>query len=1698
MQPLAHQKTSPRLLAVCGALLAVLLTSLPLTLRAQASGHSDWNAGRDLALNEKPDGGAQETADPNPTVPQWSYGYRTAIADTALTLYTAAEHVNLTQGDRRGLEGFIGAHNGRGDLEYGVTVYPAANPHLNDLADDEIFHYVNTLSPNGNNVIRWTCPAAGTYSYRVSWHDLDYGAGDGAAGYVVINGIQKFKGTWPDGKGQGAATTGTVTLNAGDVFDVLLNANSADSFYDSTGTRIVIVPGSTLPGVDVVVPGTANPWLAGQPNGATAVSGDAAPANSPALVTGLTIQAGADLTFSTSGQGTARGPGYGLLPADGDSSSQDHGPENGIGGIASVSYDGLLGVFLNDSTPVVGGPTPAALNYSGNGVPAGGKNFGTVAPALNQVFFIGDGKDANGGVQHITAPAGATRLYLGVFDIFGWYNNVGSLNVQVSVNTTTHPPDGSIAVPGTSNIWLAGAAPGTTASTGQDTLTNATPFQVPNLTLTPGKSITFTATGNVSNDPANPVTVGPDGGPYLGFALYKHNKENGIADLSAPVNSLIGVFLDDSTPNPATAPDGYNLALPPGTDYTLIGPSLRKPFFIGDGTNASGTVQKIIVPDGATRLFLGSLDPSDQENNVGSFFVKVNGGTTPPTNNAPVLVITDSTVSTATNGTGTSAIPGDLVTYGVSVRNTSNFDAANVKVVATLEGLKFKTVSDAGALNDAKNTVTWSLGTVAAHSSRVVTATAKVPGAFPPKISGFKLTVNPVTTDTANATLPAPLFLATAVASPYQVNVAYNSNVAPGETLRLTVTARNFSKDAISGLTASAQLPSGVKFLSITDDNGNALAIKPKAGVLTLPLPTLAAGGSTVFTVSLQINFDTASGSTLTLSGLKILIPPPLGPLEFSQPDITITLGTAPVAKPPSLAVGKFSTDASVLNAIIVTKPEAANALQALSGLPLKKDGAVDPTAVAKLALLLNPTLGSNSDADDPKAPAYSLGVATAKVPAPYLTYAVIATNNGTGDVSGVTVTDPLPDSCIYDPNAAQAAGNPLAPPYALVLVDGKPAKDASYALSADGRSLKLKVGKLPAGQSALLIYQVQVKATIAQAGSVLNAPNPTLTAKEVTAPITAGLDLQYVVTGPAHAFSEVTNPAGTVGAVAKFNVIYQNDGGKTAKDLKLLVKQPANALPFSARFLDNNLNVLTETPPGKFIEDALDAAGNKVFHLGKVKAREFGYVQISYTPVAGTKASAIKPVSTISPDSFSPATNAFDHNGPVARDAFHSRAGGTTGPVSGSSVGVFQPIDPRFAYFGVLQHTPFSVPSGQNYEVTFSAWNLSDKTTQAVTVFFPKLPDGVEFVSIKGVCAGQPGRPGGVASATAPYIDFSEVKPHTALGVTLTLRTRASLTGRTVIVGGAQVAPTLQDFVPVTANATQTYVLGASESRALLATQIVAAAVAQYGASPSSVVLAADKLSSDANVGMTTIVNSAAVSFQGGGVIIPIGPLNGVPQLVAAGAGNLIRNADNTLIAAGAGNLVAAGAGNLIAAGAGNLVNVNGLNALDSIKGLISQDGSGVVARNLANVFNGGGNNLISQDGAGVISRDAAGLATNDISKVVSNDGGSFVAGRSSLISQDGAGIVGNNSSRLVAAGAGNLVAAGAGNLVAAGAGNLVAAGAGNLTSRADHGSPQTRDFRPRALAAGRPASGSPANSVVIHPTDDGLVIVGGGKIGD
>lgn len=207
---------------------------------------------------------------------------------------------------------------------------------------------------------------------------------------------------------------------------------------------IMAVVALPLTAAATTVPGTSDPWLAGMPNGSTASFGDVAPGQSPVLYGAVTP--GATLTFTVTGSVDNAGNPPSLTPDGGVFQwhlfdSTNGGPENGIAG-ANIPINSLVGVFLSSTKPSLN-PTPALLDFS-----VIGTSFTSLAPSLQQVFFIGDGRTGtgSGSVQEFVVPSEATRLFLGTMDGFGWYNNTGEFTVGKS---------GTVPEPAT--IFLLGA-----------------------------------------------------------------------------------------------------------------------------------------------------------------------------------------------------------------------------------------------------------------------------------------------------------------------------------------------------------------------------------------------------------------------------------------------------------------------------------------------------------------------------------------------------------------------------------------------------------------------------------------------------------------------------------------------------------------------------------------------------------------------------------------------------------------------------------------------------------------------------------------------------------------------------------------------------------------------------------------------------------------------------------------------------------------------------------------------------------------------------------------------------------------------------------------------------------------------------------------------------------------------------------------
>ena len=235
----------------------------------------------------------------------------------------------------------------------------------------------------------------------------------------------RFAATW---------TAGATTTDAR-VEIVLLGAIGAGTVGTALDDLLFLPTGAPR----AYVPGTSELWLAGLPAGSKG-NGDSAPAASPALASGITFSPGQVLTFSVAG-GTASTTTPRSYPPDGVASNATTAAQNGLSGIITSTGLGLIGVFLDDSSPA-GQTPPETLNFrDGSNVP-GGMNYLSLSPQLRQPFFIGDGLTADGIRQQIIVPAGATRLFLGNHDNGSNADDPDGFEVRVFDSSIPEPEAG--------------------------------------------------------------------------------------------------------------------------------------------------------------------------------------------------------------------------------------------------------------------------------------------------------------------------------------------------------------------------------------------------------------------------------------------------------------------------------------------------------------------------------------------------------------------------------------------------------------------------------------------------------------------------------------------------------------------------------------------------------------------------------------------------------------------------------------------------------------------------------------------------------------------------------------------------------------------------------------------------------------------------------------------------------------------------------------------------------------------------------------------------------------------------------------------------------------------------------------------------------------------------------------------------------
>ena len=178
-----------------------------------------------------------------------------------------------------------------------------------------------------------------------------------------------------------------------------------------------------------------------------------------------------------------------------------------------------------------------------------------------------------------------------------------------------------VRVSGMSNPYLAGMPDGSTASSG-DMAPAQSPAQVLGFPVTPRSVVRLTASGAVRWNPNQPY-YGPEGQLDLNTA-HLDGPQNGMSDVTRPATALLGVFLGPDRPDTTAAPAPLDFSTDSSRDYLSLSPQLKQVFFIGNGRVASGNVlQRVIVPAGASRLFLGTMDGRRWLTNDGEFIVEV-------------------------------------------------------------------------------------------------------------------------------------------------------------------------------------------------------------------------------------------------------------------------------------------------------------------------------------------------------------------------------------------------------------------------------------------------------------------------------------------------------------------------------------------------------------------------------------------------------------------------------------------------------------------------------------------------------------------------------------------------------------------------------------------------------------------------------------------------------------------------------------------------------------------------------------------------------------------------------------------------------------------------------------------------------------------------------------------------------------------
>lgn len=1320
-----------------------------------------------------------------------------------------------------------------------------------------------------------------------------------------------------------------------------------------------------------------------------------------------------------------------------------------------IAVDGVDNIYLTDfSNHTIRKITPAGVvttiagspgqsgTADGTG-PAARFNFPAGVATIGSFVFVAD--TSNHTIRKI-APDGAVTTFAGLAGTSGTADGAPSA-------ARFNNPRG-LASDAAGNLFIADNFNHLIRKISRPTDTNSTPI-VTTLGGFPGLAGFADGTGSAARF-ANPYGVAVDSHDNL-YVIDLSNNALRVGVGPGTVSLLVNGSAQPTTVEPAspiTFSATFTKATPSSAlrvQVSLSNPTVESNWSDlpggaltanGDGTYSLTTDN---YPAGASVYFRVIASTGQHEvisNVVGPFVLQTTVG-------VELRLSLNAKTDIAPNGSN--VIAGELITYTLTVRNVGTNIARNVVIIDRVPANTTFLAASPNATLDG-STVEFDLPSVPANGVRTLQLVVRANKDAPIG----RAIVNGTTGIFADG---VPIVAGqekpdTVVKSPVDVELTSNaSTVDPGGMITYTFTVKNLFNKPAKGVRLELPLPTNVQFVSA---GGGAV----NAGSVFFNLGTLTPNESRTLTLTVQLAFDAPASSPVVLGSPRVTTDTGGGPVTFALNNVTTNVSVATPA-PPELSLTKFVPDGITIQQILAGAQNSGDQVLINS---LKKVFPLLTSAksIEAISEAVNPDISDTNDVNGN----FLQGVIAPNQPngpkQTFITFALIYGNRTDVTASNASIQDRVPEGTEYVANS--------------VLFDGFKPFTGTLKIAPDKRTLTFQLGNLNKGYH-LLTYRVRVLARNEGGllpGARIQARGSFLRTSSLLHDFSGYPEqTDVVLVNPGNAFVESykLTPNAAVGDTIGYDIFYQNTGGITATDLRLLDEIPAGTSFVSASYLDEERSP-RGIDPGRGESDIEHPAtgsttGTVIYHLGRVPPGESGFVRLFLKVEEG----ALSQKGLEIQNEPAVATSSFAH---AARAAVSSRQ-----PVNAALVesvfvtgkSISRLLDQNVPRLFVTLTAPMAVKEGETFDYLVSVANPTNGPVVG-TAIKVIIPSGAEFVSASQDNAFEGPDPQGRA-VIFPNQDNAgtrqDIPAHAALLRKVTLRATSGNAGKTLRSAGASTLSTLAIFpggtgfvevAPFYSGNVASYVYGGDQLFGSVKMQVAQASLAAQGVETSALV---DKPSFQARV--ASLTSSATYTATGGAdtvplnngdVVIPLG--NG--RIVATGGGNFL-NASGLIGQDGA-SIVAQGGGNIVAQGGGNLIKVTNLISNDG-GSLISQDGasiqsilSGIVAQGAGNIVAQGGGNIVAQGGGNLISNDGGSLISNDggsltpinVSALVGNSGGTIVAaGAGNIISTGGTNLL-SSASNIVAAGAGNIVAAGAGNIVAAGGGNIVAAGAGNLHS--------------------------------------------------